>query len=160
MVAEGIEELPAQNILKISKTSKGRYAKNPHIWCMKNSPSFYFRVLVRHMPCMNNLAPRQRWMLYLIYGSAGLVFLGVVVLFVTLNETRLFIGDHGVEICWMYGSFDRYLFTNLALICLDTGVMVGLYWLARLDNLLVYVMVWVVWWICDSVLSFFDMSYC
>jgi hypothetical protein len=103
---------------------------------------------------------RQRLMLYAVYGATVWVFLGVVVLFATLNETRLFIGDKGVEICWMYGSFDRYLFTHLALICLDSGVVLGLYWLARHDNLLVYLMVWVAWLFGEPVLSFFDMSYC
>ena len=112
------------------------------------------------MTFVNILAPRQRWMLYLIYGSAGLVFLGVVAFFGTLNETRLFIGDHGFAFCWKYGSFDRYLFTGLASICLDIGVLLGLYWLARSNNLLVFVVVWVVWWFGDSVLSFFNMSYC
>ncbi len=42
-----------------------------------------------------------------------------------------FIGDQGVEICWMYGSFHRYLFTNLALTCRDIGVLLGLYWLTQ-----------------------------
>jgi hypothetical protein len=107
-----------------------------------------------------DFVPRQRWMLYGIYGAIAWVFLGVVVLFATLNKTRLFIGETGVEICWMYGSFDRYLFTHLALICLDVGVLLGLYWLARRNNLLVYLIVLAVWLLGDPVLSFFDMSYC
>jgi hypothetical protein len=108
----------------------------------------------------SDLTHRQRWMLYPVYGATALACLGAVVFVATLNETREFIGDKGVEYCWMYGKFDRYLFTHLALICLDTTVLLGLYWLARRNRLFIYLFVWAAWWLYEPLLSFFDMSYC
>ncbi len=108
----------------------------------------------------NKLSPRQRWMLYPVYAAAVWVFLGAAVLLLTLSQTREFIGDKGVEYCWMYGSFQRYLFTHLTLICVDTTVLLGLYWLARRNYLLVYLIVWAAWLLGEPLLSFFDMSYC
>ena len=112
------------------------------------------------MPSENRSTPRQRWMLYPIYAAAVLVCLGAVIFLVTLNETREFIGDRGVEYCWMYGSFQRYLFTHLALICVDMGTLLSLYWLAQRNHLLAYLIVWAAWLLGESLLSFFDMSFC
>jgi hypothetical protein len=103
---------------------------------------------------------RQRWMFYPIYAAAALVGLSATVLLFTLNETCEFIGKSGVEYCWMYGSFERYLFTHLTLIGVDIGVLLSLYWLARLNYLLVYLIIWAAWLLGEPVLSFFDMSYC
>jgi hypothetical protein len=102
----------------------------------------------------------RRWMLYPIYAAAVLVFLGATAFLVTLNETREFIGERGVEYCWMYGSFQRYLFTHLTLICVDIGTLTGLYWLAQRNYLLAYPIVWGAWLLGEPLLSFFDMSYC
>jgi len=111
------------------------------------------------MPNNDNLTPRQRWMLYPVYVAAVLVCLGAIGFLLTLNETREFIGD-GVEYCWMYGKFDRYIFTHLALFCVDIGALLGLYWLARRNSLLVYLILWAVWLLGEPLLAFFDMSYC
>jgi hypothetical protein len=99
-------------------------------------------------------------MFYPIYAAAALVGLGAMVLLLTLNATREFIGERGVEYCWMYGSFERYLFTHLTLICVDIAVLLGLYWLAQRNYLLVYLIAWAAWLLGEPLLSFFDMSYC
>jgi hypothetical protein len=118
------------------------------------------QIMAELMPSENGPTPRQRWMLYPIYAAAVLVCLGAMVFLVTLNETREFIGDRGVEYCWMYGSFQRYLFTHLTLICVDMGTLLGLYWLAQRDHLLAYLIVWAVWLLGEPLLSFIDMSSC
>ncbi|QWG14812.1 hypothetical protein KMZ29_09230 [Bradyrhizobium sediminis] len=66
------------------------------------------------MPRIDGLTSRQQWMLYPVYAAAVLSCLGTVLFFISLNDTRNFIGEKGVEYCWMYGSFERYLFINLA----------------------------------------------
>jgi len=53
----------------------------------------------RLMLCGNRLTPRQRWMFYPIYAVAALVLPGTTLFLVTLNETREFIGERGVEYC-------------------------------------------------------------
>jgi hypothetical protein len=111
-------------------------------------------------PDKNDVTPRQRWMLYAVYAAAAWVVLGAAVLFLTLNETRKFIGEKGVEYCWMYGSFQRYLYINLASLCVDIVTLFGLYWLARGNYLIVYLIIWAVWLFGEPLLSFFDMSYC
>jgi hypothetical protein len=112
------------------------------------------------MPSENKPTPRQRWMLYPIYAAAVLVLLGAMVFLITLNETREFIGERGVEYCWMYGSFQRYLFTHLTLISVEIGTLLGLYWLAQRNHLLAYLIVWAAWLLGEPLLSIFDMSYC
>ena len=104
--------------------------------------------------------PNKRWMLYPIYVAAVLVCLGATAFLVTLSETRELIGERGVEYCWMYGSFQRYLFTHLTLICVDIGVLLGLYWLAQQNYLLAYLVVWAAWLLGEPMLSFLDMSFC
>ena len=108
----------------------------------------------------SGLTRRQRWMLYPIYVATVLACLSAILFLISLNETREFIGDKGIEYCWMYGKFDRYLFTNLALICLDAIVLSGLYWLARQDCLFIYLLTWAAWYLYEPLLSFFNMSYC
>ena len=80
-------------------------------------------------------------MLYPVYAAAALVCLGALVLLLTLNQTREFLGRRGIEYCWMYGSFQRYLYTHLTLIGVDTAVLGALYWLALRNYLLVYLIV-------------------
>jgi hypothetical protein len=108
----------------------------------------------------NKPAPRRRWMLYPVYVAAVLVFVGMTVFLATLNQTREFIGEWGSEYCWMYGSFERYVFTHLVLICVDIAVLLALYWLARRDLPIAYLVVWAAWLLSEPLLSFFDMSYC
>jgi hypothetical protein len=81
-------------------------------------------------------------MLYPVYGTTAIVFLLAIVLVAELNEMREFLGDKGSEFCWMYGSFDRYLFTHLGSICVDAGRLLVLYSLARRDWLKSYLVVW------------------
>lgn len=99
-------------------------------------------------------------MLYPIYASAVIVGLSAAMFFATLSETREFIGEKGVEYCWMYGSFERYFYINLSWIFADIGFLLILYWLARRSCLAVSLVVWVVWLLGEPLLSFFDMSYC
>jgi hypothetical protein len=99
-------------------------------------------------------------MLYPVYGATAIVFLLAIILVVTLNEMREFLGDKGIEFCWMYGSFDRYLFTHLGSICVDAGVLLVLYPLALRDWLKGYLVVWAAWWLEEPLLSFLDMSFC
>jgi hypothetical protein len=99
-------------------------------------------------------------MLYPIYAAAALVCLSTVGFFVTLRETREFIGEKGVEYCWMYGSFDRYFYVHVGSICVDIAALFGLYWLAKRNHLLVYLLVWAVWLLGEPLLSFFNISFC
>jgi hypothetical protein len=112
------------------------------------------------MPNHGDLTRRQRWMLYPVYGAAAIVLLLAIIFFATLNEMREFLGDEGIELCWMYGSFDRYLTTHLASICVDAGALLILYSLAHRDWLKSYLVVWTLWLLEDPLLSFFDMSFC
>ena len=107
-----------------------------------------------------DLTHRQRWMLYPVYGATAIVFLLAIILVATLNETREFLGDKGIEFCWMYGSFDRYLFTHLGSICVDAGVLLVLYSLARRGWLKSYLVVWAAWLLENPLSSFFDMGFC
>ena len=104
--------------------------------------------------------PRQRWMLYAVYAAAVLCCLAALIFFATLNETRDFIGEKGVEYCWMYGRFERYLYIHLAKICVNIAVLLCLYRLAQRNYLFVYLVVWTGWLLGEPLLSFFDMSYC
>lgn len=103
---------------------------------------------------------RQRWMLYVVYAETMLWLLGVIIFVATLDQTRRFLGDGGIEYCWMYGSFNRYLFTHLALIFLNVAALVCLHQFARRDRLLAYLMLQGVWLLWEPVLAFFNMSYC
>ena len=107
-----------------------------------------------------DLTHRQRWLLYPVYGAAAIVFLLAIILVAELNEMREFLGDKGIEFCWMYGSFDRYLSTHLGSICVDAGVLLILYSLARRDWLKSYIAVWAAWRLEEPLLSFFDRSFC
>lgn len=109
---------------------------------------------------LSELAPRQRWMIYGIYAIAGFMLLGVLTFFTSLRETRAFIGDRGVEYCWMYGAFHRYLYINLAWFGADIVVLFGLIWLAQRNHLLAYLLVVAIWLFGEPILSLFDMSYC
>jgi len=124
------------------------------------APLFVPRVVELSIFGVGSLTPRQRWMLYPVYGATVLVCLQALVVVATLNETREFIGDKGVEYCWMYGSFHRYLSTNLVLICLDVALLLSLYWLVRRNRLIIYLVVWAIWLLGEPLLSVFDMSYC
>ena len=99
-------------------------------------------------------------MLYPVYGATAIVFLLAIILVAELNEMREFLGDKGIEFCWMHGSFDRYLSTHLGSICVDAGVLLILYSLAHRDWLNSYIAVWAAWWLEEPLLSFFDMSFC
>jgi len=99
-------------------------------------------------------------MLYPVYGAAAIVFLLAIILVAELNEMREFLGDSGIEFCWMYGSFDRYLSTHLGSICVDAGVLLIIYSLAHLDWLKIYIAVWAAWWLEEPLLSFFNVSFC
>jgi hypothetical protein len=107
-----------------------------------------------------DLTRRQRWMLYPVYGATAIVFLLAIILVAELNEMREFLGDKGIEFSRMYGSFNRYQFIHLGSICVDAGVLLILYSLARRDWLKSYIAVWAVWWLEEPLLSFLDMSYC
>ena len=52
-------------------------------------------------------------MLYSVYGATAIVILLAIILVAMLNEMREFLGDKGIDFCWMYRSFDRYLSTHL-----------------------------------------------
>lgn len=67
------------------------------------------------------------------------------VFFISLNDTRNFIGEKGVEYCWMYGSFERYLYINLASIGVSIGELLSLYWLAQRNYLFTYLILWAAW---------------
>jgi hypothetical protein len=108
----------------------------------------------------SGLTRRQRWMLYPIYGAAALVCLTTLLVFLTLNGTRDFIGEKGVEICWMYGSFERYLFAHFTSTGVSLITLSALYWLARRDQVVAYVGVWAMWLLYDVLLSFFGLSFC
>jgi hypothetical protein len=112
------------------------------------------------MPFNNNLEHRQRWMLYPIYIAGVLLCLYALLFLVTLNETREFIGEKGVEYCWEYGSFNRYLLSHLISISIALGLLSTLYALARRNNLFAYVGVWIAWLLIRSLLSFFNLSFC
>lgn len=108
----------------------------------------------------SKLTLRQRWMIYPIYITAALLCVHSLFFFATLKETREFIGKKGVEYCWAYGSFDRYLFSHLASVLI---VLIGLsllYWLARRDYLVAYLVVWATWLLGNMSLSFFNLSFC
>ena len=107
-----------------------------------------------------DLTRRQRWMLYPVYGATAIVFLLAIILVAELNEMREFLGDKGIEFCWMDGSFNRYLYTHLGSICVDAGVLLVLYSLARRDWLRSYIAIWAAWWLEEPLLSFFEMSFC
>jgi small neutral amino acid transporter SnatA (MarC family) len=108
----------------------------------------------------NSRSPRQRWMLYAVYAAAAAVCFSVLSLLLTLNQVRKLLGDKGIEYCWKYGSFERYLSTTLTLTCVDVCVLLSLYWLARRNHLFAYLVVWATWLLGEPLLSFFDMSYC
>ena len=103
---------------------------------------------------------RQRWMLYAVYIAVAAVCFSALSLFLTLNQVRELLGGRGIEYCWMYGNFERYLSTSLTVICIDVCVLLSLYWLARHDCLLFYLIIWAAWFLGEPLLSFFDMSYC
>lgn len=107
-----------------------------------------------------DLTCRQRWMLYPVYGATAIFLLLAMILFATLNEMREFLGNKGIELCWMYGNFDRYLSTHLGSICMDAGVLLILYSLAHRDWLKSYLVVWALWLLEDRLLAFFDKSFC
>jgi len=97
-------------------------------------------------------------MLYPVYISAVVVFLLTIDLFWSMDEMRAFLGDKGIEYCWKYGNFHRYLYTNLALTCVDVVVLLYLYRLARHDRMFAYLVVWAAFLIGEPIiLSFFDL---
>jgi hypothetical protein len=108
----------------------------------------------------NSPSSRQRWMFYAVYAAAAAVCFSMLSLILTLKQVRELLGDRGIEYCWMYGSFERYLSTTLTLTCVDVCVLLSLYWLARRNRLLAYLIVWAAWLLGEPLLSFFDMSYC
>jgi small neutral amino acid transporter SnatA (MarC family) len=108
----------------------------------------------------NSSSSRQRWMLYAIYATAAAVCFSALSVVLTLNQVRKLLGDRGIEYCWMYGSFERYLFTSLTVVCIDVCVLLSLYWLARRDYLLSYLIIWAAWFLGEPLLSFFDINYC
>ena len=99
-------------------------------------------------------------MLYSVYGATAIVILLAIILVAMLNEMREFLGDKGIDFCWMYGSFDRYLSSHLGSICVDAGALLILYSLACRDWLKSYLAVWAAWWLEDPLLSFFDTRFC
>jgi hypothetical protein len=107
----------------------------------------------------NGSERRRRWMIYPIYAGVLYVCRSVTVVLTTLNETRKFIGG-GAEFCWMYGSFERYLIVSFIVICVDTAMLLGLYWLSRRNYLMAYLTALSAWLFLEPVLSFFDMGYC
>jgi hypothetical protein len=104
-------------------------------------------------------ARRQRWMLYPVYAAAVLVYVDAIIFLFSLESTREFIGN-GAELCWMFGSFQRYVSVSIALFIVDVPVLFGLHWLARRNHLIVYLIVWALWLLTEPVLSHFDMGYC
>jgi hypothetical protein len=107
----------------------------------------------------NDLTRCQRWMLYPVYVAAALVYLDAVVFLLSLESTRQFIGN-GSEFCWMFGSFQRYVFVSVALFIVDVPLLCGLYLLARRNYLIAYLIVWALWLLTEPVLSHFDLGYC
>jgi hypothetical protein len=81
---------------------------------------------------------RRRWMTYPIYVLCALLLLDLLFFFITLDETRVFIGERGVEYCWAYGSFLRYATSHLASIGVALAILYLLYRLARNDYLIAY----------------------
>jgi hypothetical protein len=111
------------------------------------------------VPGKNEPVLHQRWMLYPIYVAAGLVCLDTMLFLATLNDTREFIGEQGIECCWSYTSFERYLFASLTSIGVALVVLTGLYWLARRNDLLTYLILWVVWLLEKALLLYFEFNF-
>jgi hypothetical protein len=103
---------------------------------------------------------RRRWMTYPIYVVFAMIVLDLLFFFITLNDTHEFIGERGVEYCWAYGSFTRYVVSHLASITVLCGILYVLYLLARRDYLTAYVGVVVACLVSKLVLSFFGLGLC
>jgi hypothetical protein len=99
-------------------------------------------------------------MLYPVYITAALVCVYTVFFLITLNETREFIGERGVEYCWAYGSFSRYLFSHVTSIFVFFCILSVLYWLARRDYAYAYLTVCVTLLFGRLLMSFFDVGFC
>lgn len=117
-------------------------------------------IKLRVMSHNRNPQRRQRWMLYPIYVTAALLCVHSLFFFATLKETREFIGKKGVEYCWAYGSFERYLFSHLTSILIIVVGLSLLYWLARRDYMVAYLVIWATWLLGNMFVSFFDLSFC
>jgi hypothetical protein len=151
------------NILKVLNEEYLACTENPkreNVGCVKSCHPARLSRLPEIMLNHGDLSSRQRWMLYPVYGASAIFLLLTIILFATLNEMREFLGDKGIELCWMYGSFDRYISIHLGSICVNAGVLLILYSLACQDWLKSYLVIWALWLFEDSLLSLFDMSFC
>jgi uncharacterized membrane protein YcjF (UPF0283 family) len=85
---------------------------------------------------------RQSWMVYIVYFFAVIVGLNALAFIVTLSETRQFIGGGGLEICWKYQSFERYLWSSLIEVAIACCILFALYWMAVRNYLRLYLLAW------------------
>lgn len=85
---------------------------------------------------------RQSWMVYVVYFFVAIVALNALAFIVTLNETRQFIGNGGLEICWKYQSFERYLWSSSIELAIACCILFALYWMAVRNYLRLYLIAW------------------
>jgi hypothetical protein len=103
---------------------------------------------------------RQSWMVYVVYFFAAIVALNALAFIVTLSETRQFIGSGGLEICWKYQSFQRYLSSSLIELVIACCILFGLYWIAVRNYLRLYLLAWGFLILARAVMYFLELSPC
>ena len=108
----------------------------------------------------NSPVTRRRLMFYPIYVATALVCVYILSFLVTLNETREFIGERGIEYCWAYGSFSRYLFAHVTSICVALGILSVLYKLAKRNSLSAYLIVCGACMAGGFLISFLELNLC
>lgn len=80
-----------------------------------------------------------------VYFFAFLIALSVFGFAITLKETREFIGSGGLEVCWKYMNFNRYVLASIGGNILALAFLVGLYWFAKHNRVRAYLLTWGLW---------------
>lgn len=99
-------------------------------------------------------------MVYVVYFFAVIVALNALAFIATLNETRQFIGGGGLEICWKYQNFERYVWSSLMEFAIACCVLLGLYWMAKQNYLRLYLIAWGFLILARAAMYIFEIAPC
>jgi len=108
------------------------------------------------------LTRRQRWMLFPVYVVGALLVLMTALHILSPTDPEISY-DMGPAYCAIFAILKSYNAVDWLINGLSVAVVSALYWLARQDRLLLYLVVWAVWLFRNALaLLFFgpDVGFC